>query len=83
MIHHTIYTQIFKGCNFADDPNPFKDHPLSSICIVIVLKFFQDLIFMDDKLPAKTENHIPQNLYIRIWYFLVYCDIKQYFCSNT
>ena len=28
--------------------------PLSSICIVIVLKKFEDLIFVDDKLPTKT-----------------------------
>ena len=39
--------------------------PLSSICIVIVFKKIKDLIFMDDKLPAKTVKITSlENLYI-------------------
>ena len=33
--------------------------PLSSICIVIVLKKFENLIFVDNKLPAKTAKITP------------------------
>ena len=39
--------------------------PLSSICIVIVLKKFEDLIFVDDKLPAKIAKITSlENLYV-------------------
>ena len=54
--------KILDFCGFI-----FKDicyQPLSSIC-VIVLKNFEDLIFVDDKLPAKpTKIMSLKNLYV-------------------
>ena len=64
----TIYVQIFKGCSFRRRLKSrifvglfsriislIGYPPLSSTCIVIiVLKNFEDLIFVDDKLPVKT-----------------------------
>ena len=54
-----------------DDRNPgFSQlriicyQPLSSLCIVIVFKNFKDLIFVDDKLSAKTAKITSlENLY--------------------
>ena len=62
---------------FADNQNPgflvlfsrIIYQPLSSICIVIVFKNFEYLIFVDDKLPAKTAKIISlENLYVRTRY---------------
>ena len=48
----------------------FEDHllsTLSSICIVIVFKNFEDLIFVDDKLSTKTAKITSlENLYVAI-----------------
>ena len=72
---NTIYILIFEGCNFRKQ-SKFRTftvlfskiicyQPLSSICIVIVLKKFEDLIFADDKLPTKTAKITSlENLYV-------------------
>ena len=45
----------------------FEDHLFSSISIVIVFKNFEDLIFVDDKLSAKTAKDTSfENLYIYV-----------------
>ena len=56
---------------FADNRNPavlfsriiFCYQPLSSICIVIVLKNFEDLVFVDDKLTTKQQKLRPSKIY--------------------
>ena len=80
-MHHktaTVYIQIFKGCNFHERSKSrifailflriicYK--PLSSICSVIVLKKFEDLIFVDDKLPTKTAKIMSlENFYVILY----------------
>ena len=70
-----MYVQIFKGCNFhgLSKSRIFAVlflwticyQPLSSICIVIVSKSFENLIFMDYKLSLKTAKITPlENLYV-------------------
>ena len=56
---------------FADDPKSriyFENHLLSSFsskCIVIVLRNFEDLIFVDDKLSTRTAKIMSfKNLYV-------------------
>ena len=56
---HLLYIYNFsRDVIFTDDRNPrylriICYQPLSSICIVITLKF-EGLIFVDNKLPTKT-----------------------------
>ena len=70
-----MYIQIFEGYNFCRQSKSrifaalFSKiicyQPLSSICIVIVLKIFEDLVLVNHRLPTKTaEIKVLENLYV-------------------
>ena len=88
MFVSTVYVQIFKGCNFSGQSKSrifmvlfsriICYQPLSSICIVIVLKKFKDLIFVDDKLPAKAAKITSlENFYV---YSMCKLNVYVYLC---
>ena len=68
---YTVCMQIFEGCNFCGQLKSrifailFQGsfQPLCSICIVIVLKNF---VFVDDKLPRKTEKLCPSKICMHV-----------------
>ena len=75
LVRYTVYVQIFEGLflriiEIQDFFAVFFSgiicyQPFSSTCIVIVFKNFEDLIFVDDKLSAKTVKITPlENLYV-------------------
>ena len=79
---YTVFVQIFEGCNFRGRSKSrifavwfsriICNQPLSSICIVIVSK---DLIFMDEKLPAKTAKITSLKKFVHMWPNLRKLDI--------
>ena len=78
----TVYVQIFEGYNFYGLSKSkifvilvsgiICYQPFSSICIVIVLKKIEDLIFVNDKLLWKKQKLRPSILPI-FHYFTLTC----------
>ena len=69
-IADTVYVQIFEGCNKSRISTILFSwiscyHTLYFKCITTVYKNFEDLNFVDDKLPVKTAKFTSlKNLYV-------------------